>query len=123
MKLSYPSSSDASLSDFTLSLKIARHSPCIACDSCPGLRPPVGVEVVPDDDTQQKSLLDLTQYGSDEEDSSAYLETCICGHDVADHSGRVSALGREEFSRRARLATRLDELLQVCLLAHTLRTC
>jgi hypothetical protein len=122
MKLSYPSLSEANQNDSALALKIARHSFCTSCDSCPGLRPPVGVEVVLDDDAQQKFLLgDLTQYGSDEEDSTAYLETCICSHDVADHSSQVSTLGREEFSRRARLATRLDKFLQVCLLAfhHT----
>ncbi|KAJ8588475.1 hypothetical protein M405DRAFT_249524 [Rhizopogon salebrosus TDB-379] len=113
MKLSYPSLSEASQNDSALALRIARHSPCTICDPCSGLRPPVGVEVVLDDDAQQKSLLgDLTQYGSDEEDSTAYLETCICSHDVADHCGQVSALGREEFSRRARLATRLDKHLQ-----------
>ncbi|KAG1723593.1 uncharacterized protein EDB91DRAFT_1063347 [Suillus paluster] len=113
MKLSYPSLSEANQNDLALTLKIARHSCCTTCDSCPGLRPPAGVEVVLDDDAHQKSLLgDLTQYGSDEEDSTAYLETCICGHDVADHGGQVSSLGREEFSRRARLATHLDELFQ-----------
>ncbi|KAG1771762.1 hypothetical protein EDD22DRAFT_768935, partial [Suillus occidentalis] len=112
MKLSYPCLSEANHNDLTLSLRIARHSPCAACDSCPGLRPPASVEVVLDDDVHQKSLLgDLTQYGSDEEDGPAYLETCICGHDVADHGVQLAALGREEFSRRARLATRLDELL------------
>jgi histone acetyltransferase len=116
MKLSYPSLSEASQNDSALALRIARHSSCTICDPCSGLRPPVGVEVVLDDDAQQKSLLgDLTQYGSDEEDNTAYLETCICSHDVADHCGQVSALGREEFSRRARLATRLDKHLQVCL--------
>ncbi|OAX44086.1 hypothetical protein K503DRAFT_650082, partial [Rhizopogon vinicolor AM-OR11-026] len=113
MKLSYPSLSEASQTDFALALRIARHSSCTSCDSCPGLRPPVGVEVVLDDDVQQKSFLgDLTQYGSDEEDGTAYLETCICNHDVTVHGSQVSVLGREEFSRRARLATRLDELLQ-----------
>ncbi|KAG0701351.1 hypothetical protein DFH29DRAFT_806381 [Suillus ampliporus] len=112
MKLSYPSLSEANQNDLALALKIARHSFCTACDFCPGLRPPAGVEVVLDEDAHQKSLLgDLTQYGSDEEDGTAYLETCICGHDVADHGGQGAALGREEFSRRARLATRLDELL------------
>ncbi|KAG2079165.1 hypothetical protein BDR04DRAFT_23345 [Suillus decipiens] len=113
MKLFYPCLSEANHNDLALALRIARHSPCAVCDSCPGLRPPASVEVVLDDDVHPKSLLgDLTQYGSDEEDGPAYLETCICGHDVADHSGQLAALGREEFSRRARLATRLDELLQ-----------
>jgi hypothetical protein len=115
MKFSYPCLSNNS--DLALALRIARHSSCTACDSCPGLRPPASVEVVLDDDVHQKSLLgDLTQYGSDEEDGSTYLETCICGHDVADHGSQLAALGREEFSRRARLATRLDELYHVCLL-------
>ncbi|KAG2338685.1 hypothetical protein BDR05DRAFT_893058 [Suillus weaverae] len=113
MKLSYPCLSEANHNDLALALRIARHSSCATCDSCPGLRPPASVEVVLDDDVHQKSLLgDLTQYGSDEEDGPAYLETCICGHNVADHGSQLAALGREEFSRRARLATRLDELLQ-----------
>ncbi|KAG2150897.1 hypothetical protein DEU56DRAFT_778957 [Suillus clintonianus] len=113
MKLSYPCLSEANHNDSALALRIARHSSCAACDSCPGLRPPASVEVVLDDDAHQKSLLgDLTQYGSDEEDGPAYLETCICGHDVADHGSQVAALGREEFSRKARLATRLDDLFQ-----------
>ncbi|KAG2055785.1 hypothetical protein BDR06DRAFT_953620 [Suillus hirtellus] len=113
MRLSYPCLSEANHNDLALALRIARHSSCAACDSCPGLRPPASVEVVLDDDIHQKSLLgDLTQYGSDEEDGPAYLETCICGHDVADHGSQLAALGREEFSRRARLAIRIDELLQ-----------
>lgn len=119
MRLSYPCLSEANHNDLALALRIARHSSCTACDSCPGLRPPASVEVVLDDDIHQKSLLgDLTQYGSDEEDGPAYLETCICGHDVADHGGQLAALGREEFSRRARLAIRIDELLQVRLLSR-----
>ncbi|KAF9222716.1 hypothetical protein BS17DRAFT_735616 [Gyrodon lividus] len=114
MKLSYPSTTDTPFTDAALTLKIARHTPCSACDTCSGLRPPPGSEVVlGDDDGHKSSLGDLNQYGSDEEDEPAYLDNCICGHDVGDHGANEAVIGREEFSRRGRLAVRLDEVLQV----------
>ncbi|KIJ67616.1 hypothetical protein HYDPIDRAFT_84843 [Hydnomerulius pinastri MD-312] len=113
MNLSYPATTDTPFTDAALSLKIARHTPCSACDTCPGLRPPPDVEVVlGDDDSHKSSLGDLNQYGSDEEDEPAYLDSCICGHDVANHGASEAVIGREEFSRRGRVATRLDETLQ-----------
>ena len=101
MRVLYPAEDDAhSLSEEQLSLKIARHSPCSSCP-CSGLRPPVGVEVSPDD-----SLL------SDQMEL-AYLNECQCGHDVPSHGADVSLLGRPEYQRRGRVAVRIDELLQV----------
>ena len=115
MKLSYPSPAIAPFSDSVLlALRIARHTPCSACNTCQGLRPPPGVELVLGDDTCHRSSLgDLNQYGSDEDDEPTCLETCVCGHDVVDHGADEAALGPEEFSRRARLAVHLDKLLQV----------
>ena len=101
MRVLYPAEDDIpSLSEEQLSLKIARHSPCSLC-SCSGLRPPVGVEVSPDD-----SLL------SDQMEL-AYLSECQCGHNVPSHGADVAVLGRPEYQRRGRVAVRIDELLQV----------
>lgn len=117
MKLSYPAAHEsAKLTDSLLAIKIARHSPCSTCDSCGGLYPPFGVELVLDDPTNKSSLGDLGQYGSDEEDgASAYLDSCRCGHPIKDHGADQSELGRQEFARRGRVAIRIDELLQVRL--------
>lgn len=115
MKLSYPASrSSSTLNDTTLSLKIARHSPCSICEDCAGLKPPPGVQVTLDDAPPESSLGDLGQYGSDEEDSATeYLEICNCGHSKQAHGADELEIGREEFARRGRVAVRLDELLQV----------
>ncbi|PPQ89713.1 hypothetical protein CVT25_014114 [Psilocybe cyanescens] len=96
-----------------LALKIARHSPCSRCPTCPGLHPPSGIDVVVDGQSDS-SLGDLGQYGSDDEDDppSSYLSSCACGHGVNEHNADEKELGRVEFSRRARVAIRLDELLQ-----------
>lgn len=113
MKLTYPPVTETSFSDAALAFKIARHTPCAACDTCHGLRPPPDVQVVLDDqDSRKSSLGALDQYGSDEDDEPAYLCTCICGHEVADHGADERVTGREEFARRGRLAIRLDEMLQ-----------
>ncbi|KII92811.1 hypothetical protein PLICRDRAFT_103577 [Plicaturopsis crispa FD-325 SS-3] len=116
MKHLYPASSDIpTLRDDELALKIARHSPCSACTSCPALHPPPGANVVSTASTEPGSSLgDLAAYGSDDDDGAqtTYLDTCACGHGVREHGADEPALGREEFARRGRVAVRLDELLQ-----------
>ncbi|KAG5648571.1 hypothetical protein DXG03_003182 [Asterophora parasitica] len=98
-------------------LKVARHSPCSTCKSCPGLHPPLDVDVVLDQQqtNNASSLGNLGDYGSDEEDDDdfdlPYLETCACGHDVLQHHADESEVGPAEFARRTRVAIRLDELL------------
>lgn len=118
MRLTYPPVTETSFTDAALAFKISRHTPCSACDACLGLRPPFDIEVVlGDEDSRKSSLGALDQYGSDEDDEPVYLCTCICGHEVGDHGADESVIGREEFSRRGRLAIRLDEMLQASL--HT----
>ncbi|KAF8556087.1 hypothetical protein OG21DRAFT_1409723 [Imleria badia] len=113
MRLTYPPVTETSFSDAALAFKIARHTPCSACDTCHGLRPPPDTQVVLDDqDSRKSSLGALDQYGSDEDDEPAYLCTCICGHEVGDHGAEESVVGREEFSRRGDLAILLDAKLQ-----------
>ncbi|KAH9910578.1 hypothetical protein B0H21DRAFT_704962 [Amylocystis lapponica] len=114
MKVLYPASHDIpQLPDAFLAVKIARHSRCTGCSSCPGLRPPPDVQVVLDSTHQSSSLSGLNVYGSDDDDGSAsYLESCVCGHGVTDHGANESLIGRDEFARRGRVAVRLDELLE-----------
>lgn len=113
MKLSYPLPNDAPSNNAVLALRIARHTPCSTCDTCQGLQPPPGVALVLGDySCHSSSLGDLIQYGSDEDNEPSYLETCACGHGIPEHGADEAALGTEEFSRRGRLATRLDEMLQ-----------
>ncbi|TFK73902.1 hypothetical protein BDN72DRAFT_760836, partial [Pluteus cervinus] len=114
VQLAYPASHLYSqLTQQQLALKIARHSPCMTCGSCSGLRPPPGVEVIFDDVLNQPSLGDLSQYGSDDDDASpVYLEMCTCGHSVQEHGADWIVLGPAEFARRGRVAVGLDELLQ-----------
>ncbi|TFK44365.1 hypothetical protein BDQ12DRAFT_594487, partial [Crucibulum laeve] len=114
MRLAYPASHlQSRLNDSLLALKIARHSPCSVCTTCPGLHPPPGIDVVLDEQFGESSLGDLEQYGSDDDDiPSTYLEQCECGHDTRQHNADESELGRGEFERRSRVAIRLDELLQ-----------
>lgn len=115
MKLAYPGSHESNkLDNALLALKIARHSSCSSCDVCNGLHPPPGVDVVLDDIQPQSSLVELGQYGSDDEDTPRpYLEICACGHGVMEHGVDETDVGSEEFLRRSRVAIRLDELLQV----------
>lgn len=60
-------------------------------------------------------LLGLTEDVFDDGELNAtYIEICDCGHSVPDHGADISLLGRDEFLRRVRVATRMDELRQVC---------
>lgn len=115
MSLLYPAAHERTkLSDTALALKIARHSRCAICDgSCSGLRPPAGTVVELDNQEDDSSLGDLTQYGSDDEDKdSRYLQKCACGHGLSDH-GADEDVGKDEYARRGRVAIRMDELLSV----------
>lgn len=100
-------------SDEQTALRIARHSPCTVCVDCSGLRPSPDDELV--DDLPVTSIGGLGQYGSDDEDDDPYLDTCSCGHGVTTHGADLLLLGREEFARLGRVASRLDELLQVSM--------
>jgi hypothetical protein len=114
MKVLYPASDQIpKLSDHLLALKIARHSPCTACGSCSGLRPPDGIEVLLDDSETDTPFGDLSQYGAGADDGAGYLAICACGHVVREHGADLLEIGGEEFARRGRVAVRLDEILQV----------
>ncbi|RDB25273.1 Histone acetyltransferase gcn5 [Hypsizygus marmoreus] len=117
MKFAYPSSNQISqLNGSQCALKVARHSPCSICTTCTGLHPSEGVVVVVDQHVpNESSLSDLGQYGSDAEDDDSdlpYLDKCACGHDVIQHNADESEIGAADFSRRTRVAIRLDETLQ-----------
>ncbi|KAJ6625467.1 hypothetical protein B0H10DRAFT_2161738 [Mycena sp. CBHHK59/15] len=105
MKFAYPASNEPqALTDDLLALKIARHSPCSSYHTW---------EVVLDDRSAEQSLVELDQYGSDDEDGQPnYLRSCACSHGVYAHGAYQAELGREEFLRRGRAAVRLDQLLQ-----------
>jgi histone acetyltransferase len=120
MKAAYPAANQQNrLNDSQLALKIARHSRCSVCNTCVGLRPATNVDVVLDELPTESSLGDLGQYGSDDEDAAVpYLQTCACGHDVLQHGADESDIGPAEFSRRSRVAIRLDELLQASVLQY-----
>lgn len=117
MKYAYPAAAaQFSSNDPPLALRIARHSPCHAC-GCRGLQPPHSAHVFLDTDRPAHhtlSLGHLGQYGSDDDEMSPdYLDVCQCGHGVPQHGADETAVDRSEFLRRGRVATRLDELLQV----------
>ncbi|KAI0775673.1 hypothetical protein BD413DRAFT_602875 [Trametes elegans] len=106
MKVLYPQSHDIPrLPNSHLSLKIARHSRCSLCSTCTGLHPPPGWRVFSDSTDGDESDDD------DEPPPTRYLDRCECGHGVSAH-GADSGLDRDEFVRRARVAVRLDELLE-----------
>lgn len=117
-KYLYPTShSLPALSESQLALKIARHSRCATCSSCTGLVPPLGYTILPDavldsDDVEQ-FLLESTTNENDDEPAKGYLNICCCTHGLEMHGADKSKIGQEEFMRRARVAIRLDELLQV----------
>ena len=115
MNVLYPAGFNTkSLPKAAIALKIARHSRCLHCSSCPGLRPSSDVLLSLDSDFPEDSLGDLAQYGSDDEDrQSRYLNICVCGHDTREHGADKHRLGEAEYARRARVAIRIDELLSV----------
>jgi hypothetical protein len=95
----YPSGHDIhELTQDEINLKVARHSSCSQCE-CSGLHPgddDVVVAVEEHDPSSEHSLLDH----------------CACGHTVIDH-GNDPSIPQSEQYRRAKVAIRLDELLQV----------
>jgi hypothetical protein len=115
MRAFYPASNNFdALSDHLIALKIARHTPCELCDDCPGLHPAPHFHILRDTQPPENSLTDLAQYGSDEEDNGiAYLRMCGCGHTPQRHGANAAELGEEELTRRANLALRIDNHLEV----------
>ncbi|KDQ21862.1 hypothetical protein BOTBODRAFT_98883 [Botryobasidium botryosum FD-172 SS1] len=101
----YPSSLD-SLSGPAQLFRIARHSKCFAC-SCEGLHPQEGWIAQTEDSVNPIALLELDGPLTDD----GYLRFCACGHGWEDH-GAGSEVGHEELKRRARVAYRIDELLE-----------
>lgn len=115
----YPSSATdvGDLSEGQQRLKIARHSACqggpsassssraqsVDCD-CHGLRPPSGLRVKSlSIKTNSAASLDAGQWGWD---------TCRCGHSLESHGLVDDNEGEDEFRRRAKVAVRMDELLE-----------
>lgn len=106
-------------SEVQLALKIARHHPCSLCPSCVGLHPPDDFKVVLDDESQNGcSLGILGEYGSDDDDDETpiYLDICSCGHSAKEHGADPTLTGAQEFARLGRVASRMDEFLQVAQL-------
>ncbi|KAL1743494.1 hypothetical protein HDZ31DRAFT_40830, partial [Schizophyllum fasciatum] len=118
MKVQYPASHlQSALNDHLLAIKIARHSPCSACEACSGLHPSFGVSVVLDVKSEDDNVVvnsNPFSFDEDDEDDSdaGYIESCACGHSVKDHGADEAVLGRDEFVRRGKVAIRIDELLQ-----------
>lgn len=84
---------------------------------CHGLKPPPGFRVLLDTESRlEVQFAELTEYGFEpEENEPTYLIFCGCGHDAMQHGADMNLLGHDEFIRRARVAIRCDELLQVRL--------
>lgn len=78
------------------SLTLARHTPCSNC-ACPGLRPPPGSE-------PQAKAASTANF-----DDVGWHWACACDCEA----GHEREEGSDERSRRARVASRIDELLQV----------
>lgn len=81
-------------------IRIARHCPCKAtgCD-CQGLHPPTG---------QQADIV----LEAEDAEFSEEISACDCGHSWNKH-GSLNRLVEGEIERRARVALRADELLDV----------
>lgn len=117
MKVLYPASNTPNtLSVDLIALKIARHTPCSLCLQCSGLHPADNVQLVSDSHPPENSLTDLDQYGSDEEENGVtYLSQCACGHGPQQHGADEEELDKEEYMRRANLALRIEQHLEVRL--------
>jgi hypothetical protein len=115
MRVLYPASNTLNaLSDDLVALKIARHTPCSLCLDCSGLHPASDVELVREGQPPENSLTDLDQYGSDEEENGVtYLSQCACGHRPQQHGADEEELDKEEYMRRANLALRIEQHLEV----------
>ncbi|KDN44416.1 hypothetical protein RSAG8_05463, partial [Rhizoctonia solani AG-8 WAC10335] len=98
--------------DFTFdarSVKIARHSNCSECE-CTGLHPPEGCAVVINNGSvEAQAALDEAEE-STEVTEEGYWRMCACGDGIEDH-GNGADVAPEEIQRRARVAIRIDELL------------
>ncbi|KZV81891.1 hypothetical protein EXIGLDRAFT_685452 [Exidia glandulosa HHB12029] len=106
----YAASHDlALLEPAAVAAKVARHSVCDVCGDCTGLRPADGVQVIIDD-SHEGFALRLDQAPIEHPDY--YLATCACGHGVREH-GNGDDVASQELTRRAKVAIRIDELLQV----------
>ncbi|KAF8739651.1 MFS general substrate transporter, partial [Rhizoctonia solani] len=99
--------------DFTFdarSIKIARHSNCSECD-CTGFHPPEGCAVVINNGSAEaQAALDEAEE-SLEVTEEGYWRMCACGDGIEDH-GNGADLGQDEIQRRARVAIRIDEILE-----------
>ena len=117
MRVLYPASNTLdALSDDLIALKIARHTSCSQCDPCSGLHPAPDILLVRDGHPPENSLTVLDQYGSDDEDDGVtYLSRCGCGHSPQQHGAGEEGLDKEEYTRRANLALRIDQHLEVRL--------
>lgn len=95
--------------------KIARHSHCqgtsssssraqsLDCD-CQGLRPPNGLKV--------KTLGINTSTAGNLDENHWGWTTCKCGHSLESHGLLDENEGEDEFIRRAKVAVRMDEILE-----------
>ncbi|CAE6434711.1 unnamed protein product, partial [Rhizoctonia solani] len=99
--------------DFTFdacSIKIARHSNCSECE-CTGFHPPEGCAVVINNGSvEAQAALDEAEE-STEVTEEGYWRMCACGDGIEDH-GNGTNVGSEEIERRARVAIRIDEILE-----------
>lgn len=84
--------------DAVRAVRIARYSPCSEC-LCAGLHPADDAEII-------------TVGFADEGEPNDANTMCECAHQWASH-GTHSELSSSEFNRRARVALRIDETLEV----------
>ncbi|CAE6475834.1 unnamed protein product [Rhizoctonia solani] len=98
--------------DFTFdarAIKIARHSNCSECE-CTGFHPPEGCAVVINNGSvEAQAALDEAEE-STEVTEEGYWRMCACGDGIEDHGIGVD-VGPEEIQRRAKVAIRIDEIL------------